>query len=153
MKKDKNDLGEEELIDIDEKGNPIEKPKEEKKSKSYTKYKIALGIILCLIIIISCYFYFNYKKDNKSIFDETTLKNLKLKNRVFFGPIIHDAQKIENIAKNDVAFVITDGAVVGDLPNSDSQTNKLSQVTEPKPEFYKIFAKVWLNIEGVEIFS
>ena len=130
----------EELIDVDEKGNPIEKPKEENKPKTYTKYKIVLGIILCLIIIISCYFYFNYKKDNKSIFDETTLKNLKLKNRVFFGPIIHDAQKIENIAKNDVAFVITDGAVVGDLPNSDSQTNKLFRIDSDEyiPEIKKL---------------
>ena len=121
MKKDKNDLGEEELIDIDEKGNPIEKPKEEKKSKSYTKYKIALGIILCLIIIISCYFYFNCKKNSKSIFEETTLKNLKLKNRVFFGPISHVAEKIENIVKNDVALVITEGAVVGDYTFSKLQ--------------------------------
>ena len=30
MKDDKNDLGEQELLEIDEKGNPIEKPKEEK---------------------------------------------------------------------------------------------------------------------------
>ena len=114
MKDDKNDLGEEELLEIDEKGNPIEKPKEEKKQKSYTKYKIVLGIIVCLIIIISCYFYFNFKKNTKSIFDKTTLKNLKLKNRVFFGPISHVEEKIENIVKNDVALVITEGAVVGD---------------------------------------
>ena len=121
MKDDKNDLGEEELLEIDEKGNPIEKPKEEKKQKSYTKYKIVLGIIVCLIIIISCYFYFNFKKNKKSIFDKTTLKNLKLKNRVFFGPISHVAEKIENIVKNDVALVITEGAVVGDYTFSKLQ--------------------------------
>ena len=126
--KDNNKEPGEELLDIDEKGNPIEKPKEEKKEKSYSKYKIVLFIILGLIIIISGYFYFNYKKNKKNIFDKTTLKNLKLKNRVFFGPIIHDAQKIENIAKNDIALVITDGAVVGDLDNSKSQTNQFFRI-------------------------
>ena len=84
MEKDESDMEGGELLDLDEKGNPIRLPKKEKKPesqksyKSYTKYKIILGIILCLIIIISCYFYFNYKKTkNKSIFDETMLKNIK----------------------------------------------------------------------------
>ena len=114
MKDDKNDTKEEELVEVDEKGNPIEEPKKEKKEKSYSTYKVILGIILCLIILVSCYFYFNYKKNDKSIFDQTTLKNLKLKNRVFFGPICHVPEKIENIVKNDVALVITEGAEVGD---------------------------------------
>ena len=114
MKDDKDDTKEEELVEVDEKGNPIEEPKKEKKEKSYSTYKIILAIILCLIILVSCYFYFNYKKNDKSIFDQTTLKNLKLKNRVFFGPISHVAEKIENIVKNDVALVITEGAEVGD---------------------------------------
>ena len=92
MQTDKKDPGEE-LIDVDEKGNPIDKSKEEKKTKSNTICKIVLGIILCLIIVISCYFYFNCKQNKKSVFDETTLKNLKLKNRVFFGPICHVAEK------------------------------------------------------------
>jgi len=120
MKLNKDETGEE-LIDVDEGGNPTEKTKEEKKSKSNCNYKIVLGIILCLIIIISCYFYFNCKNNKKSVFDETTLKNLKLKNRVLFGPISHTAEKIENIVKNDVALVITEGAVVGDYTFSKLQ--------------------------------
>ena len=115
MKEEKKDSGQE-LIDIDEKGNPIEKEKEEKKNKlnSNSSYKIIIAIILCLIIIVSCYCFFSSKKSNKSIFDKTTLKNLKLKNRIFFGPITHDAQKIESIIKNDISLAITDGAIVGD---------------------------------------
>ena len=81
MKEDKIEKGEE-LIDIDEKRNPVEKQKERKR-KFNNKYIIAIGIILCFILFASCYLYFNYKKNCKSIFEETTLKNLKLKNRVF----------------------------------------------------------------------
>ena len=61
------------------------------------------------------------KKNNKTAFDETTLKNLKLKNRVFLGPCIHVAQKIENIVKNDVAMVTTEGCIVGDFALSKLQ--------------------------------
>ena len=53
--KDNNKEPGEELFDVNEKGNTMEKLKEEKKSKSYFKYKIALGINLCLIIIIFWY--------------------------------------------------------------------------------------------------
>ena len=124
MKDDKKEQGEE-LIDIDEKGNPTEKAKEEKKSKSNTKCKIAFGIIICLIICcVAAYFYLNCKKNKKKekgIFDETTLKNLKLKNRVFFGPISHNPERIENVVKNHVSLVITEGAVVGDYTFSKLQ--------------------------------
>jgi len=124
MKDDKKEQGEE-LIDIDEKGNPSEKPKKEEKPKSNNKCKIAIGIILCLIICcILAYFYINCKKnkkEGKSVFDETTIKNLKLKNRVFFGPISHSPEKIENIVKNHVSLVITEGAVVGDYTFSKLQ--------------------------------
>ena len=119
MKEDKIEKGEE-LIDIDEKGNPVEKQKERKR-KFNNKYIIAIGIILCFILFASCYLYFNYKKNCKSIFEETTLKNIKLKNRVFFGPISHIAERIENIVKNDVALVITEGAIVGDFTLSKFQ--------------------------------
>ena len=121
--KDSNKEKDEKLVDIDETGNPIEreKEKEEKKIQSKAKYKIALSIIVFIVIIISCYFFLNLKKKNKSVFDETTLKNLKLKNRVFFGPISHTAEKIENIVKNDVALVITEGAIVGDFTLSSLQ--------------------------------
>ena len=43
MKDDKKDSGQE-LIDIDEKGNPIEKEKKEKIRKTNIKYKICLSI-------------------------------------------------------------------------------------------------------------
>ena len=113
MKDEKKESGEE-LIDIDEKGNPIEKGKQKEKKESNSSYQIIIGVIICLLILAACYFFFKSKKFNKSVFDETTLKNLKLKNRVFFGPISHTAERIENIVKNDVALVITEGAVVGD---------------------------------------
>ena len=123
MKEDKKEAGEE-LIDIDEKGNPIKDKKEEekeKKTKSRTTIKVILTIIVCLIILISCYFFFTNKKSTKSVFDETTLKNLKLKNRVFFGPISHSAEVIEKVVKNDVALVITEAAIVGDYVFSKLQ--------------------------------
>ena len=46
----------------------------------------------------------------KGVFDSTTLKNLKFKNRVFLGPCIHTAPKIEN----DVSMVTTEGCIIGD---------------------------------------
>ena len=66
-----------------------------------------------------------YKKQKKC-FDKTKLKNLKLKNRFFYGAE-HDAafsngkftekafKKIESIAQKDVSFFITGGAIVGDI--------------------------------------
>ena len=89
--KDSNKEKDEELVDIDETGNPIEKEKEkeEKKIQSKAKYKIALSIIVFIVIIISCYFFLNLKKKNKSVFDETTLKNLKLKKTEYFSVQFH----------------------------------------------------------------
>ena len=92
MKEEKKESGEE-LIDIDEKGNPIEKEKQEKKASSNSIYKIAIVIIVCIFILCCCYYLFCYKI-NKSVLIETTLKNLKLKNRVFFGPISHIGENI-----------------------------------------------------------
>ena len=54
------------------------------------------------------------QKNIKTAFDETTLKNLKLKKRVFLGTCIHTASKIENIVKNDIAMITTEGCIVGD---------------------------------------
>ena len=108
----------EELIDIDEKGNPIEKEEKEKKKKSNSSFKIVIAIIICLFILAVCYYFFFCRKN---VFDKTTLKNLKLKNRVFFGPITHDIQKIETAVKNEVALVITEGAIVGDHKASTVQ--------------------------------
>jgi len=115
---DKTDNSGKELLDMDEKGNPIEK--EEKKNTKKTSsniYKYGIAIIVLLLLGL-CYYFFDNNGSSKSVFDETTLKNLKLKNRVFFGAIIHDLQKIEKIAQNDVALILTDGAIVGDLPPS-----------------------------------
>ena len=116
MKEEKKDSGEE-LIDIDEKGNKIEKEENKEKNtnkSTYSKYMIILAIII--IILISCYYFFNNKNKNKnkSVFDKITLKNIKLKNRVIFGSITHDIKKIEEVVKNNVSLVITDGAIVGD---------------------------------------
>ena len=61
------------------------------------------------------------QKNIKTAFDETTLKNFKLKNRVFLGPCIHTAQKIETIVKNDIAMVTTEGCIVGDYAFSKLQ--------------------------------
>ena len=51
----------------------------------------------------------------KGIFDKTTLKHLKFKNRVFLGPCIHTPEKIESIVKNDISMVTTEGCIVGDF--------------------------------------
>jgi len=109
-----------ELLDMDEKGNPIEKEESENTKKvSSNIYKYG-GIIVIIILLLGlCYYFLNKNTSNKDVFDETTLKNLKLKNRVFFGAIIHDLQKIEKIAQNDVALIITDGAIVGDIPENE----------------------------------
>ena len=52
MKSDKKEIGEE-LIDINEKGNPIEKENEERKTKLNKTYKYIRSIILLFIILIS----------------------------------------------------------------------------------------------------
>ena len=127
--KGQEEMGDEELVEIDEKDTPIQTKKDKEKSnKPLSKSNIAIIIIVCLIILVSCYCFFNHKKNNnKSVFDETILKNLKLKNRVFFGPISHTAEKIETIVKNDVAFVITEGAVFGDYTFPNYNLKDLSE--------------------------
>jgi len=56
----------------------------------------------------------NPSEKAKSVFDSTTLKNLKFKNRVFLDPCIHTAPKIEKIVENDVSMVTTEGCIIGD---------------------------------------
>ena len=41
-------------------------------------------------------------------------ENRKLKSRIFLGPCTHTPSKIENIVKNGVAMVTTEGFIVGD---------------------------------------
>ena len=112
MKEEKNQQ-DEELVDIDENGNPIEKEGDKKKKRLSYSYKYILFIIIFLLLIVLC--YYTLIKNKKGVFDETTLKNLKLKNRVFCGAITYDFQKIETLVQNDVALVITGGAAVGDF--------------------------------------
>ena len=71
-----------ELIDMDENGNVKDK-KEEKKNKSSEYYKYIISVILFLLLAFIFFFCFN-TKGKRSAFDETKLKNLKLKNRFFF---------------------------------------------------------------------
>ena len=122
MKEEKN-LPEQELIDVDEKGNPIEK-KEEEKEKSSSIYKYTFLIIMLLFLLALIYFFLNKKTNNKSLFEEINLKNLKLKNRVFFGAVFDDSfkngkftekglKKFETLAKNDISLIVTGAAIVG----------------------------------------
>ena len=71
--------------------------------------------MIFLLLLGLCSFFLKQKRSNKSVFQETTLKSLKLKNRVFCGAISYDFQKIETIVKNDVALVVTGGSAVGDF--------------------------------------
>jgi len=114
MKEEIKDPGQE-LIEIDEQGNQVEKVKADKKTKSNYIYKFISAIIIFILILCACYYFFYYKKNNKNVFDEKILKNLKLKNRVIFGPSSHTVKNIEPVAKNDVALVITEGATVSDF--------------------------------------
>ena len=122
----------EELINLDEKGNAIGKDKEEKKNKFNFKYKIIIPIIFFILIIVCYYIFFHYKKNIKNVFDETTIKNLKLKNRVFLGPITHNIEKIEKIVKNNISLVVTDGAAVGDFSISYFQPEKPFRIDDDK---------------------
>ena len=69
-------------------------------------------ILLFLLIEIS------YEKSLKGIFDETQLKNLKLKNRIFKGSVIdcsfidghiteEGLKKYEELAKNEIGTIFT----------------------------------------------
>ena len=83
-------------------------------------------IFICLAIILGLiYFCYCKKKSNKSIYDKTQLKNMKLKSRVFFGPIFDDTfkdgkisektiKKYETLVKNNVALITPEGMMMGD---------------------------------------
>ena len=119
-----------ELLDVDEQGNYIENKKDEEKQKTSNSYKYYLICIGLIALLGLAYFCFFKTKNNKTIYDETKLKNLKLKSRIFFGPIFDDSfkdgkisekgiKKYETMAKNNVALIVTEGMMVGD---SDSST-------------------------------
>ena len=124
--KEENNKNEEELIDIDEKGNPIEKKEEEKPknlSKSNKYYFIIIFLSIIIIILIIYYIYSNNKKHKKNVFDKTNLKNLKLKNRIISAAMFDSflegnkisekgLQKYENLAKNDIGIILTGGTSV-----------------------------------------
>ena len=85
-------------------------------------------IFLFLLIEIS------YEKSLKGIFDETQLKNLKLKNRIFKGSVIdcsfidghitEEGLKIyEELAKNEIGTIFTGTAVVSDYNASKTILN------------------------------
>ena len=124
MKEDINKKGEE-LLEIDETGNPIKKKEEEKPKKSSKMNKLFLIIpIFAIIIILLFKFLINSSsKHKKNIFDKTRIKNLNLKNRVIsasiFDSFLEDKkisekglERYETLAKNDVAIIMTGGTLV-----------------------------------------
>ena len=83
-----------------------------------------MAIALIILLGLCCFFF--YKKiNNKSLFDETKLKNLKLKSRIFYGPIIdppfkegkvteEGIKKYETLAKNNISLITPESMMVGD---------------------------------------
>ena len=99
--------------------------KNKKKKKPSNIYKYCLIFIGLILLSGFLYFYYYKTKNSKSIYDETKLKNLKLKSRIFFGPIFDDSfkdgkisekgiKKYETMAKNNVALIVTEGMMIGD---------------------------------------
>ena len=114
-----------ELIDIDENGNPEEK-NEEKKKKSSGIFKYIIIIILLVLTLCFIFFFFCRTKKKRTAFDATKLKNLNLKNRLFYGAEFDQGfidgkftekavKKIESIAERDFSFIITGGSIIGDI--------------------------------------
>ena len=138
MEEEKQQSGQE-LLDVDDQGNYNENKKGDEKKKSSNMLKCCL-IFICLGIILGLiYFCYCKKKSNKTIYDKTQLKNMKLKSRVFFGPILDDTfkdgkitekaiKKYETLAKNNVALITPEGMMVGDssfFPLSGRQILKI----------------------------
>ena len=137
MEKEKNQSGQE-LLDIDDQGNYNENKKEKEEKKSNTcKYCL---ICICLIVLLGlgCYCYYK-NKSNKTIYDKTKLKNLNLKSRIIFGPIFDNSftdgkmsekwiQKFETMAKNNVALIIPEGMMVGDVSTFPPTGRKILRI-------------------------
>ena len=64
MEKDKKAQGEE-LLDIDEKGNPIKKEDNKEKNVSSNLFKYIIAIFIFLLIIGICFFFLKQKKSIK----------------------------------------------------------------------------------------
>lgn len=139
-----------ELIDLDENGKAEEK-NENKKDKSSQIYKyIIFAIILILLLGFVFFFCFN-KKAKRTAFDKTKLKNLNLKNRLFYGAV-HDSnfkdgkfsekafKNIENLANTGVSFIITGGAIVGDIDKTLIKGTPLLRID--KEEYLEEFKKL-----------
>lgn len=128
MKDEKKEYGQE-LLEVDDQGNFTESKKEQEKKKPSNIYKYCLIFIGLILLSGFLYFYYYKTKNSKTIYDETKLKNLKLKSRIFFGPIFDDSfkdgkisekgiKKYETMAKNNVALIVTEGMMVGDVGDS-----------------------------------
>jgi len=75
MKEEKK-KSDQELLDVDEQGNYIENKKDEEKKKTSNAYKYCLICIGLIALLCLAYFCFFKTKNNKTIYDETKLKNL-----------------------------------------------------------------------------
>ena len=149
MKNTDKDEGKE-LIDLDENGKADE-AKEEKEVKQSKIYKYIILIII-LILLIGLIFFFNFiKKAKRTAFDKTKLKNLNLKNRLFYGAV-HDSnfkdgkfsekafKNIERLANLGVSFFVTGGAIVGDIDKT--LINGMPLLRIDKDEYLEEFKKL-----------
>ena len=103
MKEDTSKKGEE-LLEIDETGNPIKKKEGEKPNKSSKMNKLFyLSPILVIIIILLIVFLMNSGKSihKKNVFDKTTIKNLRLKNRIISAAIFDSFLEDGKISEKD----------------------------------------------------
>ena len=132
MEKEK-DQGEE-LVEIDEKGNPVEEnAQKEPKLKMTTSRKIKWTIQFIFTCFLFVVIYYCIKTmlptTSRSVFDSTVLKNKKLKNRIIFGAIVDEAyqstesdekgiRNYEKLAKNDVALIVTGARIINKNLNS-----------------------------------
>ena len=107
-------------------------------------------IYLTLLILISFSF------ESKTIFDETTLKNLKLKNRIFraaIGDFYFKNGKIsekgfelyDQLSKNEVGTIFTGYTTVSDYNQFDGMPNFRLDKDEYIPEYKKLVDMVHEN--------
>ncbi len=94
-----------------------------------------------------------YLKSKKGIFDETKIKSLKLKNRIFRGSVIDCSFKdghiteaglklYEDLAKNEVGTIFTGTAVVSDYNAFDDNPEFRMDKDEYIEEYKKLVSLV-----------